>query len=162
MPQKLPKVAVIDGFNCIYLKAPEWMWYPNSSVPEEWRVQLSSGRMPVLMGQASLDHAPLRQHNLPFYQGQTTRKVSRGHLYSLWGICPRPTHLRSLSPFPPFSNPLSLPPSLDSCFFSAHCMPDTDPSSYSLFLAGSGPWLHPGFASFLWTWWWYSVIWPGI
>ncbi|XP_064342327.1 uncharacterized protein LOC116153619 [Camelus dromedarius] len=42
-------------------------------MPQEWRVQLSSGRMPVWMGQASPAHAPLRQHNIPFFRGQTAR-----------------------------------------------------------------------------------------
>ena len=65
MPQKLPEGAVIDGVNCIHLKAPKWMWYPNSPVPEEWRVQLSFGRILVWMGQASPDHAHLRHHNIP-------------------------------------------------------------------------------------------------
>lgn len=83
----------------------------------------------TLGGWASPDHALFGQHNMTFSQGWETRRVSRGHLCSVWGICPK----RS---FPPPSPP---PPSY---MLSAHSVPNTDHSSSSLILAGSGPGFH--------------------
>lgn len=68
-----PNVAIFDDFKCINLKALKWMWYSNSPLPEDWRVQLSSRKNASLDGILGQSR-PSRWHGMPFYQGTVNQK----------------------------------------------------------------------------------------